>query len=67
MNEEILCIINKGKTVKTEWENVTDFLRALYSLYKKLGQFFFHTYSLTSSNKKFCSVKRYKYLIKLIR
>ena len=40
MNEEILCIINKGKTVKTEWENVTDFLRALYSLYKKLGQFF---------------------------
>ena len=51
MNEEILCIINKGKTVKTEWENVTDFLRALYSLYKKLGQFFFHTYSLTSSNK----------------
>ena len=51
MNEEILCIMNKGKTVKTEWENVTDFLRALYSLYKKLGQFFFHTYSLTSSNK----------------
>ena len=51
MNEEILCIINKGKTVKTEWENVTDFLRALYSLYKKLGQFFFHTYSLTSWNK----------------
>ena len=51
MNEEILCIINKGKTVKTEWENVTGFLRALYSLYKKLGQFFFHTYSLTSSNK----------------
>ena len=51
MNEEILCIINKGKTVKTEWENVTDFLRALYSLYKKLGQFFFHTYSLTSSNR----------------
>ena len=51
MNEEILCIINKGKTVKTVWENVTDFLRALYSLYKKLGQFFFHTYSLTSSNK----------------
>ena len=51
MNEEIPCIINKGKTVKTEWENVTDFLRALYSLYKKLGQFFFHTYSLTSSNK----------------
>ena len=37
MNEEIRCIINKGKTAKNEWENDhSDFLRTLYSVYKKL-------------------------------
>ena len=40
MNEEIRCIANEGKTVKNEWKM---FFRALYSVYKKLGQFFFHT------------------------
>ena len=44
MNEEIYCITNKGKMAENEWENVdSDFLQALYSLYKKSGQFFFHT------------------------
>ena len=28
-----------------------NFLLALYSVYKKLGQFFFHTYLLTCVNK----------------
>ena len=42
-NEEIYCISNKG-TAKIEWENDdNDFLWAWYSVYKKLGQFFFHT------------------------
>ena len=45
MNEEIRCIIYKGKTAKNEWENdESGFLQAFYSLHKKLGQFFFHTY-----------------------
>ena len=52
MNEEIHCITNEGKTAKNEWENDgSDFFRALFSVYKKLGQFFFHTYSLTCLKK----------------
>ena len=44
MNEEICCIINEGKMARNEWENDdSDFFQALYSVYKKLGQFFFHT------------------------
>ena len=42
MNEEIRCITNKGKTVKNDWENVDfDFLRALYSVYKKIRTILF--------------------------
>ena len=42
--EEIHCIIDEGKMAKNEWENNdSEFLRALYSVCKKLGQFFFHT------------------------
>ena len=48
MNEEICCITNEGKTPKNEWENDSEFLPALYTVYKKLGQFFFQFfYSLT--------------------
>ena len=44
MNEEIRCITNKGKAAKNERENNdSDYLQALYSVYKKLGQFFSHT------------------------
>ena len=43
MNEEICSITNWGKTVKNEWENDGFvFLQALYSVFKKLGQFFSH-------------------------
>ena len=38
MNEEIPWITNKGKTAKNEWGyDNSDFLRALYSVHKKLG------------------------------
>ena len=44
MNEEIHCITNKRKATKKEWENDdSDFLRVLYSVYKRSGQFFFDT------------------------
>ena len=34
----------KGKTAINKWESDdSDVLLALYSVYKKLGQFFFHT------------------------
>ena len=47
MNEEIRCITNEGKTARNEWENDdSDFLGVLYSVYKKLGQFFSILYSL---------------------
>ena len=52
MNEEICCIINKGKTAKNKWENdYSDFLWALYIACKKLGQFLLHTCLLTCLNK----------------
>ena len=44
MNEEIRCITNEEKTAKNEWEkDDSSFLLAIYSVSKKLGQFFFHT------------------------
>ena len=52
MNEENHCITNGGKTANNEQENDdSDFLRALYSKYKILGQFFFHTCLLTCLKK----------------
>ena len=52
MNEEIRYITNEGKAAKNEWENDdSDFLQALYSGHKKLGQFVFHTYSITCLKK----------------
>ena len=42
MNEEICCITNDGKTAKNEWENDdSDFLWALYSVYKKIRAILF--------------------------
>ena len=44
MNEEICCITNEGKTARSEWENDdSDFLQALYKVYKKIRTIFFHT------------------------
>ena len=47
MNEEIYCITNKGKRKSGyEWMEKDDsiILQALYSVHKKLGQLFFHTF-----------------------
>ena len=42
----------KGKTAINEWENNdSDIIRVLYSGYKKIGQFFFHTYLLSYLDK----------------
>ena len=44
MNEEICCITNEGKIARNEWENDgSDFLWALYSVYKKFRATFSHT------------------------
>ena len=54
MNGETRCIFNKGKTKNGyEWMEKDDpvVLQAWYSVHNKIGQLFFHTYSLTSSNK----------------
>ena len=63
MNEEIRQITNERRTAKNEWQSdyflralykmmtLYDFLRALFSVYQKLGQFFYHTYLLTCSWK----------------
>ena len=41
MNKEIRCITNEGKTSRNEWEkDDSDFLRALYSVYKKIRTIF---------------------------
>ena len=52
MNEEIQSIFNKWKTAMNAWEVMTPTFFELYTVYTKhTGQFFFHTYSLTYSNK----------------
>ena len=52
MNEEICCITNKGKAAKNEGENDdSDFLLALYSVYKNSDNSFSILYSLTCLNK----------------
>ena len=68
MNEEIHCITNEGKMAKYEWENEdSEFLRDLCSAYKKLGQFFFNTYSLNCLKNDISLLLSYKYLNKLIK
>ena len=67
MNEEIHCIANKGKTAKNGWGNYSFFFPALYIVYEKLGQCFFHNSHTSLFKQKYItSVTGYKYLIKLI-
>ena len=62
MNKELCCKTNEGATARNEWENDdSDFLRALYSVYKKIRTIFFHT--LLAIHR---SVASYKYFKKLI-
>ena len=62
MNEKIRCITNEEKTAKNEWEkDDSDFLLAIYSLSKKLGQFFFHTLLANLFKRRYISfVTSYK-------
>ena len=56
MNEEIRCITNEWKAAKNEWENDdSDFLLVLYSVYKKSGQFFFHTFFANLFKQRYIS------------
>ena len=68
MNDEIRCIAIEGKTAKNECENDdSNFLPALYNLYKKLRQFFFHTLFVNLLKQRYISCSTsYKYLGKLI-
>ena len=56
MNEEMCCITNGEKTANNEWENDSDFLPALYIVYKKLEQLFFHALLANLFKKKDASV-----------
>ena len=52
MNEENCCIILKGKMPRINEKMMILAFFKLYSVYiKRLGQFFFHTYSLICLNK----------------
>ena len=52
----------KGKMAVSEWENDgSNILWALYSVHKKIGQFFFCTYLLTCLNKNTSVLLSYKY------
>ena len=68
MNEEIRCITNEGKTAWNECKkDGPGFLLASCSVYKKLGQFFFHTLLANLFKQRYTgSVTSYKYLSKLI-
>ena len=49
----------KGKMAMNKWENDdSEDFQALYSIFEKLGQYFFHIYSLTCLNKDISFVKR---------
>ena len=66
MNEKICWSTTEGKTAKNEWENDSNFFPALYIVYKKLGQFFFHTLHANLFKQRYISsVTNYKYLNKL--
>ena len=52
MNERICCITNEGETAWNEWENDgSDFLRDLFSVYKKIRAIFF---PYSTPNISFC-------------
>ena len=62
MDEEICCITNEGKMARNEWKNNdSNFLRALYSVYKKIRTIFFHT--LLAIHRSVASDKYFKKLI----
>ena len=42
-NIAISCINKKGRMAKNKWENNSDFLPVLYTVYKKLEKIFFYT------------------------
>ena len=67
MNEEICCITCKGKTDKNEWKNNdSDFLRALYSVCKKIRTIIFPCLLVNLLKQRYISsIKSYKYLNKL--
>ena len=49
----VLLTRERAKMAMNEWENYhSDIFRALCSVYKKLGQFFFRNYSSTRLNNK---------------
>ena len=68
MNEEICCITSEEKSAKNEGKNDdSDFFLALYSVCKKLGQFFFHILLSNLFKQRYISsVTSYKYLNKLL-
>ena len=68
MNKEIFCITNKGKKAKNEWENDdSDFVRTLYSVYKKIRAILFPCLVINVFKQQYISsVKTWKYLYKLI-
>ena len=45
--KKFVTLIAKKKQLRMNRKEMTDFFQALYGVYKKLGQLFFHTYLLT--------------------
>ena len=68
MTEEICCTYNKGKIMKNEWENNdSDFLRALYSVYKKIRTILFPYLLVNLLKQRYISfLKSCKYMNKVI-
>ena len=65
--KKICCIYNEGKMAKNKWKNDFIFLSALYIVYKKLRQLFFHTLLANLFKQRYInSVTSYKYLYMLI-
>ena len=50
--KKLIALLTKEKWLRMNGKMMTDFLQGLYVMYKKLGQFFFHTYLITCIKKE---------------
>ena len=65
--KKFIALVMTEKQPRINGKMMTDFLVALYSAYKKLRQFFFHTLLLNLFKQRYIrSVKSYEHLNKLI-
>ena len=65
--KKFVALLMEKRSAKNDYENDSNFPLALYIVYTKLGQFFFHTLlANVFKERHISSAPSYKYLNKLI-